>query len=128
MARRATAQDVARRAGVSRSAVSLVLNGHGDGNVAKPSQQRILAAARRGLDVPGDVSIVGYDDERRIASDTVPALTTVALPLREIGEQAMDAVLVGAGVDDPTLPPRPTGRVLIPCRLVERASSGPVSS
>ncbi len=45
MNRKATALDVAKRAGVSRSAVSLVLNGRGDGNVAKESQDRIRQAA-----------------------------------------------------------------------------------
>jgi LacI family transcriptional regulator len=45
MQRKATALDVAKRAGVSRSAVSLVLNGRGDGNVAKESQDRIRQAA-----------------------------------------------------------------------------------
>src|SRR6185312_13083844 len=46
MARKATSQDVANRAGVSRSAVSLVLNGRADGNIAKDKQLRILAAAK----------------------------------------------------------------------------------
>ena len=45
MNRKATALDVAKLAGVSRSAVSLVLNGRGDGNVALESQQRIREAA-----------------------------------------------------------------------------------
>lgn len=45
MARKATSQDVADRAGVSRSAVSFVFNGRADGNIAKDKQQRILAAA-----------------------------------------------------------------------------------
>lgn len=46
MARKATSQDVANRAGVSRSAVSFVLNGRADGNIAKDKQLRILAAAK----------------------------------------------------------------------------------
>ncbi|WP_427015635.1 LacI family DNA-binding transcriptional regulator [Pseudarthrobacter sp. P1] len=44
--RKATSADVARRAGVSRSAVSFVLNGRADGNIAKDKQALILAAAR----------------------------------------------------------------------------------
>ena len=47
MARRATAQDVANLAGVSRSSVSLVLNGHGDGNIAPAKQAAIIDAARQ---------------------------------------------------------------------------------
>jgi LacI family transcriptional regulator len=44
--RRATAQDVADAAGVSRSAVSLVLNGHGAGNISAVKQEAIREAAR----------------------------------------------------------------------------------
>jgi LacI family transcriptional regulator, galactose operon repressor len=42
---RATAQDVADLAGVSRSSVSLVLNGHAKGNVSAAKQQAVLEAA-----------------------------------------------------------------------------------
>ena len=45
MARRATAQDVANLVGVSRSSVSLVLNGRGDGNISAAKQEAILEAA-----------------------------------------------------------------------------------
>ncbi len=47
MARRATAQDVADLVGVSRSSVSLVLNGRGDGNISAVKQQAIIEAARQ---------------------------------------------------------------------------------
>ena len=47
MTRRATAQDVADLAGVSRSAVSLVLNGRAKGNISATKQQAVLEAARR---------------------------------------------------------------------------------
>lgn len=46
MVRRATSQDVADRAGVSRSAVSLVLNGRAEGIVAAHKQALIIEAAR----------------------------------------------------------------------------------
>lgn len=45
MARRATAQDVANLVGVSRSSVSLVLNGRAEGNISPAKQQAILEAA-----------------------------------------------------------------------------------
>lgn len=45
MTRKATSQDVADLAGVSRSAVSLVLNGRAAGNIAPAKQVAILAAA-----------------------------------------------------------------------------------
>lgn len=47
MSRRATAQDVADLAGVSRSAVSLVLNGRAKGNISAVKQEAVLDAARR---------------------------------------------------------------------------------
>ncbi len=46
MPRKATSQDVADLAGVSRSAVSLVLNGRGAGNIAPDKQALIMEAAR----------------------------------------------------------------------------------
>lgn len=46
MAKKATSQDVAVLAGVSRSAVSFVFNGKADGNIAKDKQDRILSAAK----------------------------------------------------------------------------------
>ncbi len=45
MTRRATAQDVADLAGVSRSAVSLVLNGRADGNISRVKQEAVRDAA-----------------------------------------------------------------------------------
>ncbi|MDG4801012.1 LacI family DNA-binding transcriptional regulator [Micromonospora sp. WMMD980] len=46
----------------------------------------------RGLCVPGDVSVAGFDDIP-IVRDLTPPLTTVALPLREIGEKVMELAL-----------------------------------
>lgn len=47
MGHRATAQDVADLAGVSRSAVSLVLNGRAKGAISAVKQEAVLDAARR---------------------------------------------------------------------------------
>jgi LacI family transcriptional regulator len=46
----------------------------------------------RGLSVPADVSVVGFDD-MPIAKDVTPALTTVKLPLVEIGARAIGLAL-----------------------------------
>jgi LacI family transcriptional regulator len=60
-----------------------------------------LAVLRdRGLAVPGDVSVVGFDD-MPIARDVTPPLTTVRLPLVEIGARAITIAL-----DTPQQSPR----------------------
>jgi LacI family transcriptional regulator len=52
-----------------------------------------LAALREhGLEVPRDVSLVGFDDIP-IARYLTPPLTTVQVPIAELGRYAMDAVL-----------------------------------
>lgn len=48
----------------------------------------VHAAIGLGLSVPGDVSVIGFDDLPE-ARYVLPALTTVAQPLREIGVQAV---------------------------------------
>ncbi|WP_432503763.1 LacI family DNA-binding transcriptional regulator [Kineococcus arenarius] len=51
-----------------------------------------MAAVRdAGLDVPGDVAVAGFDDIPTLR-DVSPALTTVQLPLAEIGGRAFDLV------------------------------------
>jgi LacI family transcriptional regulator len=57
VARKATAQDVADLAGVSRSAVSLVLNGRAKGHIALHKQQAIIDAARRLNYTPNAVAL-----------------------------------------------------------------------
>jgi LacI family transcriptional regulator len=57
VARKATAQDVADLAGVSRSAVSLVLNGRAKGHIARHKQQAIIEAARRLNYTPNAVAL-----------------------------------------------------------------------
>lgn len=81
------------------------------------------AAAALGLDIPGDVSLVGVDDLEIVADALEPGLTTVALPHRELGAWGMrvllgllDGAAVGADVAAPTF---------LACELVERASVAP---
>lgn len=61
----------------------------GDDNMAIPLQEHIQA---RGLHVPDDIAIVGFDDieDSRYIS---PPLTTIRQPLYEQGQQAVDLIL-----------------------------------
>lgn len=72
------------------------------------------AARQRGLDVPGDLSVVGFDDSPTAAS-TVPPLTTVHQPLFGKGETAARLLLDGA----------PATIIELPTTLVTRSSTGP---
>ena len=89
----------------------------------------MLAAAQPGLSVPGDVSVVGYDDDEHVAPCLVPPLTTVRLPHREIGALAMGAVLSSVLDEAPALAgaPKVTPRTLVDCPLVVRDSVAPPS-
>ncbi|WP_084957810.1 LacI family DNA-binding transcriptional regulator [Thermoactinospora rubra] len=56
-----------------------------------------LASFReRGLRVPEDVSVAGFDDIRTLR-DHVPALTTVRLPLADMGTRALELALNAEG-------------------------------
>jgi LacI family transcriptional regulator len=77
------------------------------------------AVKERGLRIPEDVSVVGFDNRVEIAAHLRPALSTVALPYREMGRRAVEHLL-GA----PALPPG--GQHRTACPLVRRASvAGP---
>lgn len=52
----------------------------------------IKAIKSKGLSVPEDISIVGFDDVK-MASILEPALTTIAQPAFEIGENAMELLM-----------------------------------
>lgn len=89
-----------------------------------------LAALReRGLRVPEDVSLVGFDDVP-IARYLTPALTTVQVPIAELGRQAMASLL--SSIDGPGRPDaRPDGaasHTVIAPTLAIRASTAPVRS
>lgn len=79
----------------------------------------VAAAHRRGLDVPRDLTVVGFDDTG-VATSIWPALTTVRQPVAEMAETA--AARLGAAQAAP-------GGVgedhVLPHVLIERDSSGP---
>ncbi len=78
-----------------------------------------VAAHHRGLDIPRDLSVVGYDDQQLVAGELDPPLTTVALPHYEMGRWAMEVALGTRTPDDPG------SAHLMPCPIVRRDSVGP---
>ncbi len=62
-----------------------------------------------GLNVPGDIAVAGFDDITALR-DIYPSLTTVRLPLRQMGEMAASLVLQPA--DQPRVIPVP-GEVIL---------------
>jgi len=74
----------------------------------------------RGLSIPADVSVVGFDDIE-LAETTDPPLTTVHQPIRGKGEEAARLLLsLLAGNEEPT------GHRRLATRLVVRASTASV--
>ena len=82
--------------------------------VAKECLQAILD---RGLRVPEDVAVVGFDNWS-LSLTTTPPLTTIATPLIEIGQKAMSTLLEQINTPDSS----PT-RQLLPVDLVVRQST-----
>ena len=73
----------------------------------------ILALHTLRLEVPGDVSVIGFDDQPDVADELRPALTTVALPHFEMGYQA--GLLISRV-------PQPAAEITVSCALIERDS------
>ncbi len=76
------------------------------------------AIRKHGLRIPDDVSIIAYDD-LPLADFLDPPLTTVAMPLVDLGAAAIDAVLAQLHGGDPTDVRVPTSP-----RVVIRQSTG----
>jgi LacI family transcriptional regulator/LacI family repressor for deo operon, udp, cdd, tsx, nupC, and nupG len=77
----------------------------------------LMACRELGLQVPRDLSIVGYDDVD-LARYVTPPLTTVHQPKLRLGEVAMQMLL-------DLLDARPVANQLLPVDLVVRASTAP---
>jgi LacI family transcriptional regulator len=76
------------------------------------------AAAARGLSVPKDLAVAGFDDTR-VARMTRPPLTTVRVPMSEMGAQAV--ALLCQRIAHPDRPPT---CISLQPRLVVRESCG----
>ncbi len=77
------------------------------------------ALRERGIRVPEDVSVIGFDNWEIVAAQTRPPLTSVDMELKELGRQAGLTVLALAEGR-----PAEAGVRKLPCRLVVRQSCG----
>nr|WP_196258192.1 LacI family DNA-binding transcriptional regulator [Pelagibacterium limicola] len=70
-----------------------------------------------GIDVPGDVAVIGFDD-RELAQFMHPPLSTLVLPHYEMGRSAAELLLdIAGGLQ---VPP---GRIKVTCDLIVREST-----
>lgn len=80
------------------------------------------AAHSKGVRVPRDLSVVGFDDIL-LASHTIPALTTLRMPTAEIvGEGVRLAIELAR---DPTAPRKPSVTVMAPTLIVRQSTAPP---
>ncbi len=86
-----------------------------------------LMRAARGcnLSIPGDLSVVGFDDIP-FASFTNPALTTIAQPMRKMGQQALQMAL--ELMETQNLADLDPSDVIVKGQLIVRESSGAVQN
>lgn len=108
----------ANNPGAARRAAAALLAAHRPTAVLAANDQLALAvineAAYRGIDVPGQLSVAGFDDVPR-ASVATPALTTVRQPLVEKGRLALRMLRDEA-----------LGTIELPTEVVIRSSTRPV--
>lgn len=77
--------------------------------------------ARRGIRVPEDLAVVGFNNEVQ-ARYAMRALTTVAPPVEEMARVAVESIIA----TDPAVQPDTEQPLLMPCELVVRESCGTV--
>jgi LacI family transcriptional regulator len=71
-----------------------------------------------GVSVPGDVSVIGFDNVL-LSAIVEPGLTTVAAPLRAMGVIGVENLVASIGGETPHRDP-----IVLPVRLVVRGSTG----
>lgn len=78
------------------------------------------AIKEKGLSIPGDISIIGFNDTE-MSSYTSPALTTIHAPAYDMGQHGANLIYVTSNlsIDTPL-------KVKIPCYLTKRESCGKI--
>lgn len=81
----------------------------------------LFALNELGIQVPGQISVGGYDD-LRAARHVWPGLTTIHYPINEIAEQALAMLVARLQGQEPE-----TNRLILPVQFIQRGSTAPVS-
>lgn len=81
----------------------------------------LMALREKGVDVPGEISLVGYDDQDALVTHISPSISTVRLPFYDMGRWAAEKMF-GHGVQG--LAPR----TYLSCLPVLRESVAPPSA
>src|SRR5690606_15894318 len=79
----------------------------------------VKVAAELGLEVPRDLSVIGFDDIPEAAKST-PALSTVRQPMQTLGAEAARLLLTLMGGEDPA-----ATHITLPTRLIPRETTAP---
>lgn len=79
------------------------------------------AVKERGLSVPEDVAIIGFDNLGLLVANARPQLTSVDMRLEDIGALAVQRLF--AAMDGTAEP----GVTTLPCRVVQRGSTAPLA-
>jgi len=78
----------------------------------------LMALREKGVDVPREISLIGYDDHDPLVARLSPAITNVRLPFYDMGRWAAERIFAPAADQ---VPPR----TLLPCLPVLRESVAP---
>ena len=79
----------------------------------------IRRANRLGIDIPGELSVAGFDDIA-LARQIFPSLTTIRQPLAEMAERAAQVLIAGKSTSASK-----KGTEIVPASLQIRESTGP---
>lgn len=84
--------------------------------------QTMRTAAQLGFELPGDLSVIGFDNVPESAL-TEPPLTTVEQPIQTLGFEAVRLLITL--IEQPEQRLEPPRRVTLPTKLVVRSSTAP---
>ena len=80
------------------------------------------AAQEKGLSIPDDISIIGFNDTE-MSAYTTPALTTISAPAYDMGQHGANLIYAATNLNIAT-----PLKVKIPCQLIKRESCKNINS